>query len=145
VFGKSICTIEERQMMKKPERARVRKAGAAKKPSKSVQFLEKPACETCRKARAFMKRRGYKLRFRDLWKDPLGVTELEKLIGDREHTDFLNKRSGQYRKKKMGEEPPSRREAIRLMAKDPGLIRRQIVVAGGRVVVGFDEEGRARL
>lgn len=45
----------------------------------------------------------------------------------------------------MREEPASRREAIRLMAKDPGLIRRPIVVAGGRVVVGFDEEGRARL
>lgn len=86
--------------MKKPERTRARKAGAARKSSKSVQFLEKPACQTCRKARAFMKRRGYKLRFRDLWKDPLGVTELEKLIGDREHTDFLNKRSATYRNKK---------------------------------------------
>ena len=131
--------------MKKPVRGRARKAGAATKSSKSVQFLEKPACATCRKARAFMKRRGYKLRFRDLWKEPLSAAELERLIGDREHTDFLNKRSGEYRKKKMGEEPPSRREAIRMMAKDPSLIRRPVVVAGGRVVVGFDEEGRARL
>jgi regulatory protein spx len=131
--------------MKKPQRQRASKAGTARKSGQNVQFLEKPACETCRKARAFMKRRGYKLRFRDLWKEPLSAAELGKLIGKREHTDFLNKRSGQYRKKNMGEEPPSRREAIRLMAKDPGLIRRPIIVAGGRVVVGFDEEGRVKL
>ncbi len=131
--------------MKKPEPGRARKAGAARKSSKSVQFLEKPACATCRKARSFMKRRGYKLRFRDLWKEPLSATELEKLIGDREHTDFLNKRSKLYRKEKMGEEPPSRREAIRMMAKNPNLIRRPVVVAGGRVVLGFDEKGLARL
>ncbi len=137
--------------MKKPVRARPRKAGAARKSAKTVktaravQFLEKPACATCRKARTFMTRRGYKLRFRNLWKEPLSATELEKLIGDREHTDFLNKRSGLYRKENMGEEPPSRREAIRLMAKNPNLIRRPVVVAGGRVVLGFDEKGLARL
>jgi arsenate reductase-like glutaredoxin family protein len=32
-----------------------------------------------------------------------------------------------------------------MMAKEPNLIRRPVVVAGGRVVVGFDEEGMARL
>jgi hypothetical protein len=47
--------------MKKPVRARVRKAGAARKSSKSIQFVEKPACETCREARACMTWRGYKL------------------------------------------------------------------------------------
>jgi arsenate reductase-like glutaredoxin family protein len=31
------------------------------------------------------------------------------------------------------------------MSKDPGLIRRPVVVAGGRVVVGFDKNGMARL
>lgn len=103
--------------MKKPVRARTGKAGGARKSSKSVQFLEKPACVTCRKARAFMTRRGYKLRFRDIWKKPLSTVELEKLIGDRDHTDFLNKRSALYREENMGEEPPSRREAIRMMAK----------------------------
>jgi len=45
----------------------------------------------------------------------------------------------------MRENPPSRREAIRMMANEPNLIRRPVVVAGGRVVLGFDEEGIARL
>jgi arsenate reductase-like glutaredoxin family protein len=41
--------------------------------------------------------------------------------------------------------PPSRREAIRMMAKEPNLIRRPVVVAGGRIVLGFDKDGIARL
>jgi len=92
-----------------------------------------------------MKKRGYLLRFRDLWKEPLSVGELQKLIGKREPADFLNTRSELYRKKRMGETPPSRREAIHMMAKDPNLIRRPVIVAGGRVVLGFDEKGLARL
>jgi arsenate reductase-like glutaredoxin family protein len=32
-----------------------------------------------------------------------------------------------------------------MMAKDPNLIRRPVIVAGGRVVIGFDEDGIARL
>jgi arsenate reductase-like glutaredoxin family protein len=31
------------------------------------------------------------------------------------------------------------------MSKEPNLIRRPVVVAGGRVVLGFDEKGLARL
>jgi len=88
-----------------------------------------------------MTRRGYKLQFRDLWKEPLSVAELEKLIGDNEHTEFLNPRSKAYRENDMRENPPSRREAIRMMARDPNLIRRPVVVAGGRVVLGFDKRG----
>jgi arsenate reductase-like glutaredoxin family protein len=32
-----------------------------------------------------------------------------------------------------------------MMAKEPNLIRRPVIVAGGRAVVGFDENGMARL
>jgi len=116
-----------------------------RKPRKKVEFLQKPTCTTCRKAKAFMERRGYLLNFRDLGKERLTPTELEKLIGPRDHTDFLNTRNELYRRKKMKDHPPSRKEAIRLMASEPNLIRRPIVVAGGRVVVGFDQDGMLKL
>ncbi len=116
-----------------------------KAPGKEVQFLHKPNCTTCRKARKFLEKRGFQLYFRDLAKERLSAAELEKLIGKRDYNGFLNTRNDLYREKKMKENPPSRKEAIRLMAKEPNLIRRPVVVAGGRVVVGFDEEGLARL
>jgi arsenate reductase (glutaredoxin) len=120
----------------------------ARRPTKSrkkVLFMQKPSCTTCRKAKKYMERRGFQLYFRDLAKERLSAAELEKLIGKRDYTEFLNPRNELYRKEKMKEDPPSRREAIRLMAKEPNLIRRPVVVAGGRVVVGFDEDGIARL
>jgi arsenate reductase len=124
------------------------KRKAAKRPAragKKARFLHKPNCTTCRKARSFMEKRGFQLYFRDLAKDKLSSTELEKLIGNHDYTNFLNSRNDLFRRKKMRENPPSRREAIRMMAKEPNLIRRPVVVAGGRVVLGFDEKGLARL
>jgi len=122
-------------------RARRPRAKAGKK----VLFMQKPSCTTCRKARKFMERRGFQLYFRDLAKERLSSSELEKLIGKRDYTQFLNTRNEVYRKENMKEEPPTRKEAIRKMAKEPNLIRRPVIVAGGRVVVGFDEDGIARL
>jgi Spx/MgsR family transcriptional regulator len=115
------------------------------KPGKKVAFLQKPNCTTCRKARAFMEGHGYELDFRDLGKERLSSAELEKLIGPRDHIEFLNTRNELYRRNKMKDNPPSRKEAIRLMASEPNLIRRPIVVAGGRVVVGFDQDGMVKL
>jgi arsenate reductase len=115
------------------------------KAGKKARFLHKPNCSTCRKARSFMEKRGFQLYFRDLAKEKLSSAELEKLIGNHDYTEFLNSRNEIFRRKKMKENPPSRRDAVRMMAKEPNLIRRPVVVAGGRVVLGFDEKGLARL
>jgi arsenate reductase-like glutaredoxin family protein len=91
-----------------------------------------------------MEKRGYSLNYRDLVKDRLSPSELENLIGRHDYEDFLNPRCKLFRKKKMKDKPPSRREAIGLMAKNPDLIRRPVIVAGGRVVIGYDEKGMIR-
>ena len=112
--------------------------------TKSVTFIEKPTCATCRKARRFLQKRGVPLDYRDLTKDKLSSSEIEKLIGRHDHEDFLRPRSSLFQKLKMKNKPPSRREAIALMAKNPDLIRRPVIVAGGRVVIGYDENGMIR-
>jgi Spx/MgsR family transcriptional regulator len=120
---------------------------AGKKPSgsKKARFLHKPNCTTCRKAKKFMEQRGFQLDFRDLGKEKLTSAEIEDLIGNRDYKDFLNSRNELFRKANMKEEPPSRKEAIRMMSQEPNLIRRPVILAGGRVVLGFDEEGMAKL
>ena len=47
---------------------------------------------------------------------------------------FLNPRNELYRERRMKEHPPKRREAVELMAENPNLIRRPIVMRGGRIV-----------
>lgn len=116
-----------------------------KSPKKAVRFLHKPNCTTCRKAKKYLERHGVALHFRDLGKDRLTPAELEDLIGRQDYTMFLNPRNETYRRKNMKTKPPSRREAIRMMASEPNLIRRPIVVAGGRVIIGFDEKNMAHL
>ncbi len=108
---------------------------------KSIQFLQKPTCTSCRNARAYMEKKGFELHFRDLDKQRLSAAELEALIGGRDHKDFLNTRNELYRAKNMKQNPPSRAEAIRLMAETPNLIRRPVIIAGGRIVLGFDQNG----
>jgi arsenate reductase-like glutaredoxin family protein len=76
---------------------------------------------------------------RDLGNKPLTETELHELIGDRDYKKFLNSRNEFYRKRKMKERPPSRSEAIKLMAKEPNLIRRPLLIRGSQIIFGFDE------
>jgi arsenate reductase-like glutaredoxin family protein len=78
-----------------------------------------------------LQKRGFKLEFRNLDKERLSAAELEKLIGDRDHTGFLNTRNELYREKNMKENPPSREDAIRMMAENPNLIRRPVIIGGG--------------
>ena len=83
---------------------------------------------------------GAELDSRDLDKERLTEAELDELIGDRDHKEFLNTRNELYRTRNMKEHPPSRAEAIKLMAKEPNLIRRPVVLQGSKMVLGFDEE-----
>jgi arsenate reductase (glutaredoxin) len=130
--------------MRKKTAAKSKPAAKMKKSGKILQFLHKPNCTTCRKARQFLEKRGFQLYFRDLAKERLSPEELEKLIGNRDHADFLNTRNEMYRDKDMKEHPPSRKQAIQMMSREPNLIRRPVVVAGGCVVLGFDQEGMAK-
>lgn len=70
----------------------------------------------------------------------MSVAELDALIGSRDYRRFLNTRNELYRERNMKEHPPTRREALELMAANPNLIRRPLWVRGGEVLFGFDEE-----
>jgi len=76
---------------------------------------------------------------RDLDKQKLSEKELDQLIGDRDHKEFLNTRTELYRERGMKEKPPSRAEALKLMSQNPNLIRRPLLVRGGEILFGFDE------
>ena len=88
---------------------------------------------------------GAELESRDLSTERLTAAELEALIGRRDYKEFLNPRNELYRAQNMKEHPPSRSEALQLMAKEPNLIRRPVVIRGSQMVLGFDEEAYKKL
>lgn len=88
---------------------------------------------------------GAELELRDLAKDRLTVAELDKLIGDRDYRLFLNTRNELYRERNMKDNPPSRADALKMMAAEPNLIRRPVVISGKQIVLGYDEEALKNL
>jgi arsenate reductase-like glutaredoxin family protein len=75
----------------------------------------------------------------------LSVEQLDQLIGKRDYREFLNFRNEMYRERGMKENPPPRDEALRLMSENPNLIRRPILVKGGKIVLGYDEDALSAL
>ena len=92
-----------------------------------------------------MLERKIEVESRDLAKEKLSEAELDELIGKRDYKEFLNPRNELYRERKMKEKPPSRGEAIKLMAREPNLIRRPMLIKGGQIILGFDEEAYRKL
>jgi arsenate reductase len=88
---------------------------------------------------------GAEIESRDLDKQRLNEAELEELIGHRDYQEFLNTRNELYRTRNMKDHPPSRAEALQLMANEPNLIRRPVVIRGSQMVLGFDEEAYRKL
>jgi len=82
---------------------------------------------------------------RDLDKQRLSETELDQVIGKRDYKDFLNTRNELYRTRNMAEHPPTREQALKLMAKEPNLIRRPLLIHGSQIIIGFDEAAYRKL
>jgi Spx/MgsR family transcriptional regulator len=105
----------------------------------------KPTCTSCRKAKKLLLDIGAQLDEHDLGKERLTAEQLDALIGTRNYIDFLNTRNELYRQRKMKANPPARDEALKLMAQEPNLIKRPVVIRGGQMVLGYDEEGLRKL
>jgi arsenate reductase-like glutaredoxin family protein len=76
---------------------------------------------------------------REYGKNPLSEKELREIIGDGPIEKFLNTRTPLYREKNMKQKPPSKDEAIKLMLKDPNLLKRPVIIQGKKKLTGFNE------
>lgn len=55
--------------------------------------------------------------------------------------EFVRTKEKLCRELGWAKKPPTRREAIMVLAKNPGLIVRPLVLKGRTLLVGYDEEG----
>ena len=83
---------------------------------------------------------GAELDERDYAKVPLSAAELKELFAGRDPRDFLNARSPAFKAMGLAGKALTVEQAIALMAKEPNLIKRPIVVAGKEMIAGFDRE-----
>ena len=87
-----------------------------------------------------MRQQGIETEERDVGAKPLTVAELEALIGPRDHLEFLNPRNELFRERGMKDKPPGRAEALKLMSENPNLMKRPLLVAGKKILFGFNEK-----
>lgn len=81
---------------------------------------------------------GVELAERDIFAEPLSEQELMALAAMRPLRELFSFRSPSFRK--LGRDPDSLSEAemVSMIMDDSRLIRRPLVVAGGRIIVGND-------
>jgi Spx/MgsR family transcriptional regulator len=76
---------------------------------------------------------------REYGKTPLTEKELKEIIGEEPIEKFLNTRTPLYREKNMKQKPLSKEEAIKLMLKDPNLLKRPVIIKGKKKLTCFNE------
>ena len=83
---------------------------------------------------------GADLDERDYAKVPFSASELKELFAGRDPRDYLNPRSPAFKAMGLAGKSLTPDQALALMAKEPNLIKRPIVVAGKEMIAGFDRE-----
>ena len=78
----------------------------------------------------------------DINANPPDRTFLEKHVDETRFLDFVSTRSPVWKERPL---PRSKKEAIDLMMANPNLIRRPILIRGGKVTFGFDKAVYERL
>ena len=82
---------------------------------------------------------------REYGKNPFTEKELRELVADQRVESILNSRNELYRARNMKQKPPSKEEAIKLILREPNLLRRPVIIKGKKKILGFNESEVAQL
>ena len=108
-----------------------------------VQFICYPRCTTCQKAQKWLEEKGIELEIRDIKANNPDYEELKKWYYESGYDikRFFNTSGLLYKELELKNKLPSMtdEEKIRLLATDGMLVKRPIVIAGDKVLVGFKE------
>lgn len=105
-----------------------------------IVLYAKKSCAQCKKAIAFLNKKGVQYQIKDIVHEPPPRSLLEKVIKAENIYASLNQRSTTYKDNSLGKRRTTKNEAIRLMLKDPNLIKRPLIIKDNRAYQGFDEK-----
>src|SRR6188768_193955 len=112
-------------------------------PKRRVLVLSYSGCSTCKKALAWLAKHGVEADVRPIVEAPPTAEELVDWIpkSKRPLRKWLNTSGQSYRAiGKAKFDSAKDEEILRLLTQDGKLVKRPVVVAGSKVLVGFDEE-----
>ena len=107
-----------------------------------VTLYTSPSCTSCRKAKAWLQENGLPFKERNIFSEPLNIDEIKNILRMTEDgtEDIISKRSKAYSKLNVDLDELPMKQLYKLISKNPGLLRRPIIVDEKRLQVGYNED-----
>ena len=107
-----------------------------------VTLYTAPSCTSCRKAKAWLQENGIPFKERNIFSEPLNIDEIKNILRMTEDgtEDIISKRSKAYSKLNVDLDELPMKQLYKLISKNPGLLRRPIIVDEKRLQVGYNED-----
>ena len=101
-----------------------------------------PSCTSCRKARAWLQEHEIPVVERNIFSEPLNISELKAILQMTEDgtEEIISTRSKVFQKLNMDLDDLPLKDLLTLVQENPGLLRRPIMIDEKRLQVGFNED-----
>ncbi|MEE6667065.1 transcriptional regulator SpxA [Pediococcus acidilactici] len=107
-----------------------------------VNLYTSPSCTSCRKAKAWLEEHGIQYKERNIFSGPLSAAEIKQVLQLTENgtEEIVSRRSKVFQELDVDLDDLSLKQLIDLIEKNPGLLRRPILVDDKRLQVGYNED-----
>ena len=107
-----------------------------------VTLYTSPSCTSCRKARAWLEEHNIPFEERNIFSNPLNVDEIKQILQMTEDgtEDIISKRSKIFQDLDIDLDELPLQKLYTLIQKNPGLLRRPIMMDSKRLQVGYNED-----
>lgn len=104
-----------------------------------VNLYTSPSCTSCRKAKAWLEEHGIQYKERNIFSEPLSAAEIKQVLQLTENgtEEIVSRRSKVFQELDVDLDDLSLKQLIDLIEKNPGLLRRPILVDDKRLQVGW--------
>lgn len=107
-----------------------------------VTLYTSPSCTSCRKARTWLKEHNIPFSERNIFSEPLNINEIKQILQMTEDgtEEIISKRSKVYQDLNVDLDDLPLKTLFDLIQKNPGLLRRPIIMDEKRLQVGYNDD-----
>ncbi|KUP07526.1 ArsR family transcriptional regulator [Bacillus coahuilensis m2-6] len=107
-----------------------------------VTLFTSPSCTSCRKAKAWLEEYDIPYSERNIFSEPLSIEEIKEILRMTEDgtDEIISTRSKIFQKLNVDLESLPMQQLFELIQKNPGLLRRPIIIDEKRLQVGYNED-----
>ncbi|UJL46198.1 transcriptional regulator Spx [Virgibacillus sp. NKC19-16] len=108
-----------------------------------VTLYTTPSCTSCRKAKAWFQENEIPYKERNMFSETMSIEEIKEILSLTENgtEEIISTRSKVFQELEGDFNQLPLKELYPMIQKNPGLLKRPIIVDGRRLQVGYNEEG----